>query len=234
MPIFSSNIYSLPFSSAWRKKKEKEAKPMKRKILTSLFTLFLCAVSVLPAQAAFCRRCSCSPADIRCPSWPFCSATSDSSDASDTPGTPDTPETPDTPDAPDSDAAAQQPDVSAYAGQILSLVNAERAANGLSALTLSDTLGRYASVKAQDMHDAGYFDHTSPTYGSPFEMMRSFGISYRYAGENIAMGYSSPAAVMAAWMNSASHRANILSENFTTLGVGYVASGGYWVQWFIG
>ena len=59
-------------------------------------------------------------------------------------------------------------------------------------------------------------------------------VSNNYAGENIAMGYSSPEAVMTAWMNSAGHRANILSANFTTLGVGYVADGGYWTQWFIG
>ena len=75
---------------------------------------------------------------------------------------------------------------------------------------------------------------TTLTYGSPFDMMKSFGITYNYAGENIAMGYSSPEAVMTAWMNSAGHRANILSANFTTLGVGYGADGGYWTQWFIG
>ena len=83
------------------------------------------------------------------------------------------------------------------------------------------------------MHDQGYFSHTSPTYGSPFDMMRSFGVSYRSAGENIAMGYSTPEAVVAAWMNSEGHRANILSANYTTLGVGYVEDGGYWTQWFI-
>ena len=121
-----------------------------------------------------------------------------------------------------------------HAQQVLTLVNRERAANGLSALRLDDTLSRYAAVKSQDMHDNGYFSHTSPTYGSPFDMMKSFGITYNYAGENIAMGYSSPEAVMTAWMNSAGHRANILSANFTTLGVGYGADGGYWTQWFIG
>ena len=84
------------------------------------------------------------------------------------------------------------------------------------------------------MHDQGYFSHTSPTYGSPFDMMRAFGVSYRTAGENIAMGYATPAAVVEAWMNSEGHRANILSANYTTLGVGYVADGGYWPQWFIG
>ena len=79
-----------------------------------------------------------------------------------------------------------------------------------------------------------YFSHQSPTYGSPFDMMKSMGITYRHAGENIAMGYASAEAVVKAWMNSEGHRKNILSANFTTLGVGYVASGNYWTQWFIG
>ena len=114
------------------------------------------------------------------------------------------------------------------------VVNAERAKYGLAALTLDETLCGYARVKSQDMHDQGYFSHTSPTYGSPFDMMRSFGVSYRSAGENIAMGYSTPEAVVAAWINSEGHRANILSANYTTLGVGYVEDGGYWTQWFIG
>ena len=76
--------------------------------------------------------------------------------------------------------------------------------------------------------------HESPTYGSPFEMLTSFGISYRAAGENIAMGYSTPEAVINAWMNSSGHRANILNANYTTIGVGYVADGNYWTQEFTG
>ena len=124
--------------------------------------------------------------------------------------------------------------VSAYEQEVVTLVNAERAKYGFSALTLDATLCGYARVKSQDMHDQGYFSHTSPRYGSPFDMMRSFGVSYQYAGENIAMGYSSPADVVNAWMNSEGHRANILSANYTLIGVGYVADGGYWTQWFIG
>ena len=120
--------------------------------------------------------------------------------------------------------------VSSYEQQVAALVNAERAKYGLAALTLDETLCGYARVKSQDMHDQGYFSHTGPTYGSPFDMMRSFGMSYRSAGEN----YSTPEAVVAAWMNSEGHRANILSANYTTLGVGYVEDGGYWTQWFIG
>ena len=84
------------------------------------------------------------------------------------------------------------------------------------------------------MQTKGYFSHTSPTYGSPFEMMKKFGITYRYAGENIAYGQRTPQQVVDAWMNSSGHRANILNANFTQIGMGYVATGNYWTQMFIG
>ena len=117
---------------------------------------------------------------------------------------------------------------------VVELVNQQRAAYGLQPLTISAVLCRKARMKSQDMAQNRYFDHNSPTYGSPFDMMRSLGISYRSAGENIAMGYSTAQAVMQGWMNSEGHRANILSASFTTIGVGYVANGNYWTQWFIG
>lgn len=123
---------------------------------------------------------------------------------------------------------------SAYAQQALDLVNEQRAANGLSALTLSSGLSTVAQAKAQDMKNNNYFSHTSPTYGSPFEMMKTFGITFRTAGENIAMGYATPKAVVNAWMNSPGHRANILNANYTQMGIGYVESGNYWCQMFIG
>ena len=84
------------------------------------------------------------------------------------------------------------------------------------------------------MYDRGYFAHESPTYGTPFEMMKSFGITYRAAGENIARGYRTPEAVVEAWMNSEGHRANILSAKYTKIGIGYVADGNYWTQMFTG
>ena len=126
------------------------------------------------------------------------------------------------------------PGVLAYEQEVVRLVNAERASYGLPALSIRADLCQYARVKSQDMHDSGYFSHTSPNYGSPFDMMKSFGITYSHAGENIAMGYSTPEAVVSAWMNSEGHRANILSAPYTELGVGYVADGGYWTQWFVG
>lgn len=124
--------------------------------------------------------------------------------------------------------------VRTYEQEVVRLVNVERAKAGLPALTEDWQLSRVARYKSQDMRDKGYFSHQSPTYGSPYDMMRAFGISYRAAGENIAMGQRTPSAVVNAWMNSSGHRANILSKSFTKIGVGYVASGNYWTQMFTG
>jgi len=123
--------------------------------------------------------------------------------------------------------------VTAYEAEVVRLVNVEREKKGLSPLVADWQLSRVARYKSQDMKDNRYFSHTSPVYGSPFEMMKSFGISYRSAGENIAKGQATPAAVVNAWMNSAGHRANILNAAFTHIGVGYVADGNYWTQMFI-
>ena len=122
---------------------------------------------------------------------------------------------------------------SSFESEVVRLVNVERARYGLAPLMQDWQLSRVARYKSQDMSSNGYFSHTSPTYGSPFEMMRSFGISYRTAGENIARGYDTPAAVVAAWMSSPGHRANILNAVFTHIGVGYVSSGNHWTQMFI-
>ena len=121
-----------------------------------------------------------------------------------------------------------------YEKEVVRLVNEISAENGLGKLTYNWELCRVARYKSQDMRDNGYFSHTSPVYGSPFQMMKSFGITYRTAGENIAKGQSSPEAVVNAWMNSPGHRANILNASFTEIGVGYVADGRYWTQMFIG
>ena len=115
---------------------------------------------------------------------------------------------------------------------VIRLVNIERANVGLPALKNDWELARVAEFKSKDMHDKNYFSHTSPTYGSPFTMMKNFGITYKSAGENIAKGQRTAAEVVQAWMNSEGHRANILSKNFTHIGVGYV-EGNYWTQMFI-
>ena len=114
------------------------------------------------------------------------------------------------------------------------LVTAQRAQNGLKPRAEHWELSRVARYKSADMAGKRYFSHESPTYGSPYQMMRSFGISFRSAGENIAYGQRTPAAVVAAWMNSSGHRANILNSSYTQIGVGYHEAGNYWTQMFIG
>lgn len=121
-----------------------------------------------------------------------------------------------------------------YENEVIRLVNEIRAENGLKKLTADWELSRVARIKSQDMKDNKYFSHTSPIYGSPFNMIKNFGISYKTAGENIAKGQTTPQAVVNAWMNSSGHRANILNSSYTRIGVGYVESGKYWTQLFIG
>lgn len=120
--------------------------------------------------------------------------------------------------------------------EVFDLINKERAANGLKALEIDYEVQRVARIKAQDMVDSGYFAHESPTYGTPFNMLKNFGISYKTAGENIA-GNSSNSGAVTAWMNSSGHRANILNSSFNYTGIGVVNSSKYgkiYVQMFIG
>ena len=120
--------------------------------------------------------------------------------------------------------------------EIFNLVNAQRTAAGLVALSIDTEVQKVARDKAQDMVDNNYFSHTSPTYGSPFDMMKNYGIKYNAAGENIA-GNSSNSGAVNAWMNSEGHKANILSNNYNYTGIGVVSSPKYgkiYVQMFIG
>ncbi|KLA21776.1 CAP domain-containing protein [Bacillus cereus] len=129
--------------------------------------------------------------------------------------------------------AEEAKSLSEFEQRVVELTNAERAKQGLPALKIDTKLSKVARVKSEDMQKNNYFDHNSPTYGSPFDMMKKFGISYTSAGENIAQGQRTPEEVVQAWMNSAGHRANILNNGFTHIGVGYVESGNYWTQQFI-
>ncbi|MGP4042302.1 SafA/ExsA family spore coat assembly protein [Gracilibacillus sp. D59] len=117
--------------------------------------------------------------------------------------------------------------------QVIQYTNQEREKYGLAPLRPDWQLSRVARYKSQDMKQNNYFSHQSPTYGSPFNMMRDFGINYRSAAENIAKGQETPYQVVQAWMNSSGHRANILNGDYTHIGVGYVRSGNYWTQMFI-
>ncbi len=120
--------------------------------------------------------------------------------------------------------------------ELLKLINAERTKNGLGELKFDEELLKVARLKAKDLVDNNYFSHTSPTYGSPFDMMKSFGITYKTAGENIA-GNSTLQGAVNAWMNSEGHRANILSNAYNYTGIGIVDSPKYGkvlVHMFIG
>lgn len=120
--------------------------------------------------------------------------------------------------------------------EVFDLINKQRTNNGLAALKNDSEVQRVARIKAQDMVDNNYFSHTSPTYGSPFDMLKSFKISYKTAGENIA-GNSSNSSAVTAWMNSSGHKANILNSNINYTGIGVVSSPKYgkmYVQLFIG
>jgi uncharacterized YkwD family protein len=132
---------------------------------------------------------------------------------------------------PGTSSAGDNSQAGTFASQVITLVNQERAKAGLQAVSSDSALTAMALDKAKDMYNSNYFDHNSPKYGSPFNMMTSYGISYTYAGENIAKGQKDPQEVMTAWMNSTGHRDNILNSHFTKIGVAYY--NGEWVQEFI-
>ncbi len=114
--------------------------------------------------------------------------------------------------------------------KLINLINSERTKAGLNALAVDYELSRVARIKSEDMRTNNYFSHTSPTYGSPFQMMKDFGITYRSAAENIART-SSVDRAHAGFMNSEGHRKNILTPGFTHVGVGI--SGNYYTEMFI-
>ncbi|MFA5577443.1 MAG: CAP domain-containing protein [Tissierellaceae bacterium] len=125
--------------------------------------------------------------------------------------------------------------LSAIEAEVVRLVNVERQKEGLRPLEASLELSNVARKKSEDMGKNNYFNHNSPTYGSPFDMMKSFGIKYGTAGENIAKGQLSAQSVVRAWMNSSGHRANIMNSSFTKIGVGYYQTSNgtnYWTQMF--
>lgn len=123
--------------------------------------------------------------------------------------------------------------VTQFEKEVVNLVNVERSQEGVPALSLDAKLSQVAKTKSEDMQKNNYFNHTSPTYGSPFDMMKRFGIGYTAAAENIAKGQSTPVQVVNAWMNSPGHRGNILNAKFTHIGVGHSVNGNYWSQMFI-
>ncbi len=117
--------------------------------------------------------------------------------------------------------------------EVIRLTNVERRNNGLQELKADTDLTEVAQEKSEDMSENNYFSHTSPTYGSPFDMMQQYNIEYRSAAENIASGQQSAEAVVQAWMDSPGHRKNILNGELTHIGVGFDSDGNYWTQMFI-
>ena len=155
------------------------------------------------------------------------------------PETPTKPTIPNTPTVPTpSQPETSTPSVSGLSAiemEVVRLVNIERQKEGLKPFTASSELSNVARKKSEDMAKNNYFSHTSPTYGSPFDMMKSFGIKYNTAGENIAKGQLSAQSVVTGWMNSPGHRANIMNSSFNKIGVGYYQSSSgtnLWTQMF--
>ena len=145
-----------------------------------------------------------------------------------TPSIPSTPSTPSTPSG--------STDITSLENEVVRLVNVERAKAGVPAITQNSEVGRVARVKSEDFVKNNYFSHTSPTYGSPFDMLKSFGITFTAAGENIASGQKTAADVMNSWMNSSGHKANILNSTYNKIGVGVAKDSNgsiYWTQMFI-
>ena len=126
---------------------------------------------------------------------------------------------------------ATESTASTYAARVVELVNEERAKEGLSPLRTDAKATQAAELRAAELPTL--FSHTRPDGSSCFTALKDAGASYRAAGENIAMGQRSPEQVVDAWMHSEGHRANILSKQFTAIGVGY-CEGNYWTQLFIG
>ncbi|MFF3022235.1 CAP domain-containing protein [Gottfriedia sp. NPDC057948] len=123
--------------------------------------------------------------------------------------------------------------LSAYESKVIELTNIERTKADLKPFKANNELSKVSRIKSKDMTVKNYFDHNSPTYGSPFDMMKKFGISYNHAAENIAKGQKTPEEVVKAWMNSAGHRANILNSKLDQIGVGYDSRSNAWTQMFI-
>lgn len=200
-----------------------------KKLLTTFFTFFIISALTLQASAAGLSHTVASGETMWKLAVKYQVGTSEIIKANPQISNPDLIYPGQTLSIPTADSA-----VSNFESRVISLVNDIRKENGLSPLAANWELSRIARYKSQDMVDKRYFSHTSPTYGTPFQMIKAFGLSFRTAGENIAYGQTTPEFVVNAWMNSSGHRANILNSSYKQIGVGYVSSGHYWTQMFIG
>lgn len=142
-------------------------------------------------------------------------------------------------EAPDTSAAPQSPSAPAATGtaseaatRILELVNDERGKAGCSALTLNDKLTKAAQAHSEDMAAHRNMSHSGSDGSKPGDRITKAGYTWSAYGENVAYGYSGPEQVMAAWMSSPGHKANILNCSFKEIGVGLAQPGDYWTQDF--
>ena len=171
---------------------------------------------------------------VGCVAKAYLAAPANMSKQATAPNPPTTLMTTETP-APSRQWKPQSGDMSQDEKLLLELINKERAKLNLSPLQADAELMKVARMKADDMTKNNYFSHYSPTYGSPFDMMRQFGITFKSAAENIA-GNSTVQSAVTSWMNSEGHRANILNGNYNYSGIGISKSTKYgyvFVQMFI-
>ncbi|MCX7772372.1 MAG: CAP domain-containing protein [Clostridia bacterium] len=137
---------------------------------------------------------------------------------------------------PSASATPQQTgDLSQDEKLLLDLINKERAASNVPPLAADPELMKVARLKATDMSQNNYFSHFSPTYGSPFDMMRQFGITFKAAAENIA-GNSTVQGAVSSWMKSEGHKTNIMNPTYNFTGIGIAKNNKYgyvFVQQFI-
>ena len=127
--------------------------------------------------------------------------------------------------------------IAQYTAKVFELVNQERAKAGVAPLVINNKLSKMAQIKAEDIFEHNYWDHTSPIYGSPSEMAKAFGITDKGCGENLCWYADTPEDAVTSWMGSEGHKANILNPKYTQIGLGVYASKQYnskvWVQEFI-
>ncbi|MCM3804738.1 CAP domain-containing protein [Streptomyces sp. DR7-3] len=116
--------------------------------------------------------------------------------------------------------------------EVVDLVNSERGKAGCEPLTVNEKLTKAAQDHSEDMAAHGDMSHTGSDGSSPGDRIERAGYSWRAYGENVAYGYDSPKSVMAGWMNSSGHKANILNCDFKEIGVGLAQPGNYWTQDF--
>lgn len=227
------------------RKKEEPMKNLKVYAAMAMTTMAIAGTAV-PAQAAGSKFTQTEINGKKCyvrvianPNWcqPETPALPEVPNQPETPEIPENPTVPETPEIPENPTVPETPELpdedSSYAAQILRLVNEERAKAGLSALTMDTGLTAAGNVRAKEIVSS--FSHTRPDGTSFSTAIREQGVSFRGVGENIAWGQKSPEEVMNAWMNSPGHRANILNEKYTRIGVGHYQNGkgtNYWVQLF--